>query len=119
MALFQDGFTYVGNTNLIPGVPFRPAAPGDIVRAYGIGFGPVTPSVSPGVIAGAANSLPNLGTSFGTTPATILYGGLAPGTVGEYQFTFTIPSVANGDYPVTFQLGAAKVPQTVYLTVHQ
>jgi len=119
VALFQDGFTYVGNTNLIPGVPFRPAAPGDIVTAYGIGFGPVTPPVSPGVVAGAANSIPNLGISFGSTPATVLYAGLAPGTVGEYQFTFTVPSVANGDYPVTFQLGAAKVPQTVYLTVHQ
>lgn len=119
VALFQDGFTFVGNANLIPSVPFRPAAPGDIITAYGIGFGSVTPSISPGVVAGAANALPNLSISFGSTPATILYGGLAPGTVGEYQFTFTVPSVPNGDYPVAFQLGSTKVSQTVYLTVQQ
>jgi uncharacterized protein (TIGR03437 family) len=119
VALFPDNVTYVGNANLIPGVPFRPAAPGDIVTAYGIGFGPVTPAVSPGVIAGVANSIPNLSISFGTTPATVDYAGLAPGTVGEYQFTFHVPSVADGDYPIVFQVGTAKVPQTVYLTVHK
>jgi uncharacterized protein (TIGR03437 family) len=119
VALFPDNVTYVGNANLIPGVPFRPAAPGDIVTAYGIGFGPVTPAVSPGVVTGAANSIPNLSVSFGTTPATIDYAGLAPGALGEYQFTFHVPSVADGDYPIVFQVGTAKVPQTVYLTVHK
>lgn len=40
-ATFTDGVTFVGNTGLIAGVPFRPAKPGDTIIAYGIGFGGV------------------------------------------------------------------------------
>ncbi len=119
VALFPDGVTYVGNANLIPGVPFRPAAPGDIITAYGIGFGAVTPAVSPGAITGGSNAIPNLSISFGTTAATIAYAGLAPNVVGEYQFTFVVPNVPDGDYPIVVQDGSVTVPQTVYLTVHQ
>jgi uncharacterized protein (TIGR03437 family) len=118
VAQFPD-LTYVGNPNLIPGAAFRPAAPGDILTVYGIGFGPVTPAAAPGVIAPGVSSIPNLSIGFGTTPAAIIYGGMAPGTVGEYQFTFTVPNVANGDYPVVFQVGDLKAPQTVYLTVQR
>jgi uncharacterized protein (TIGR03437 family) len=119
VGLFSDAVTYVGNANLIPGVPFRPAAPGDLVTAYGIGFGNVNPSTAPGTVVGGANTLSNLTISFGGTQANVVYAGLAPGTVGEYQFVFTVPNVADGDYTVTFQLGSTPVPQTVYLTVHQ
>ena len=79
----------------------------------------MTPASAPGVIAAATSSIPNLSIGFGTTPASIIYGGMAPGTVGEYQFTFTVPNVANGDYPIVFQMGALKAPQTVYLTVQK
>ena len=119
VALFSDGVTYVGNPNLIRGVPFRPAAPGDIITAYGIGFGDVSPAAPPGYIVGGANTLPNLTISFGETPSNVAYAGLAPGTVGEYQFAFTVPTVSDGDYAVTFQLGSTKVSQSLYLTVHR
>jgi uncharacterized protein (TIGR03437 family) len=117
VATLPDG-SYVGKPNLIQGVAFRPAAPGDTVTAYGIGFGDVTPAVAPGTIAGAANSIPNLTISFGSIPAGIAYAGLAQGYVGLYWFTFTVPSVPDGDYAITFQVGSTKA-QTTYLTVQK
>ena len=109
----------MGSPNLIPGVPFRPAVPGDLLAAYGVGFGNVNPLSAPGTVVAGANSLPNLTISFGGAPATVSYAGLAPGTVGEYQFVFAVPNVPNGDYVVTFQVGNTTVAQTVYLTVQQ
>ena len=56
----------------------RPAKPGDLIVAYGIGFGDVTPSILPGTIVGPSNTLVNPVTIyFGTAPATITYAGLA------------------------------------------
>lgn len=118
VATFPDGF-FAGNPNLIAGVPFRPAAPGDTISAYGIGFGGVAPSVSPGTVTGVANSIPNLSVAFGSTPANTTYAGLAPGVVGLYQFNIVVPKVPDGDYPITFQVGGTKSSQTVYLTVHR
>jgi uncharacterized protein (TIGR03437 family) len=118
-ALFADGVTFAGSPDLIPGVPFRPAAPGDVLTTYGIGFGEVSPASPPGYPATGANALPNLSIFFGTTAASVLYGGLAPGTIGEYQFVFTVPDVPNGDYPVSFHVGNVWSTQTVYLTVHK
>ena len=117
VAVFPDG-TFVGNPNLIPGVAFRPAAPGDTITAYGIGFGGVTPAIAPGTITGVQNSLGNVTASFGSTPAAVGYAGLEPGVVGLYQFNVTVPNVPDGDYPITFQMGAIQTTQKVYLTVH-
>ena len=124
VALFQDGVTYVGNSGLIPGVPFQPAKPGDSITAYGIGFGPVSPIIAPGVVVGQQNSIPNLTISFGsitgsTTPATLTYAGLAPGNIGLYQFNLTVPQVADGDYHINISVGGVQVQQALYLTVHQ
>jgi len=118
VATLPDG-SFVGNPGLISGVPFRPAAPGDSITAYGIGFGATTPAVAPGTITGTANSIAGLTVLFGSTPATVTYAGLAPGVVGLYQFNIVVPELADGDYPITFQEGATKVGQAVYLTVHR
>jgi uncharacterized protein (TIGR03437 family) len=119
VALFQDGVTYVGNSGLIPGVPFQPAKPGDSITAYGIGFGGVTPAIAPGVVAGQQNSIPNLTISFGSTPATLTYAGLAPGNIGLYQFDITVPEVADGDSQINISVGGVQVQQKLYVTVEQ
>jgi uncharacterized protein (TIGR03437 family) len=121
VALFLDGVTYVGNTNLIPGLPFRPAKPGDTIVTYGIGFGDVTPAVAPGVIVSQSNQLVNPVTIlFGTTQAQTTYAGLAPGQIGVYQFNITVPNVPDGDYSINVtQNGITALPSTMYLTVHK
>src|SRR5208283_3184251 len=83
------------------GLNSRPARPGDLIVAYGIGFGDVTPSILPGVIVGASNALVNpITLSFGSVPAALAYSGLAGSFVGLYEFYITVPNVADGDYQI-------------------
>ncbi len=101
------------------GVNGRPAKPGDVILAYGIGFGDVTPPTLPGVIASVSTTLVNPVTvSFGSANASIAYRGLAGGYVGLYEFYITVPSgLANGDYQISVTQSGSAVPQTMYLTV--
>jgi len=115
-ALFADGY-FVGDAGLLPGVAFRPAAPGSNITLYGIGFGDVTPAIAPGAIVSSANNVPNLTISFGTTAATVGYAGLAPNAVGLYQFNVVVPDLPDGDYPVVVKVGTTPISQTPYLTV--
>jgi uncharacterized protein (TIGR03437 family) len=122
VATFQSDGAYVMNTatGASFGLTSRPAKPGDAIILYGIGFGDVTPSILPGVIAGANNTLVNAVTiSFGSANAAIAYQGLAGGFVGLYEFYVTVPSgLANGDYQLNVTQNKTSVPQTIYLTVH-
>lgn len=122
VATFASDGAYVLNTSTGAafGLKSRPAKPGDTIVAYGIGFGDVTPSILPGVIAGQSNSLVNpVAISFGSTKATLTYWGLAGNFVGLYEFYITVPSgLANGDYQINATQNGATVPQTMYLTVH-
>ncbi len=122
VATFNSDGAYVLNTSTGAsfGLTSRPAKPGDLIIAYGIGFGDVTPAILPGVIVGGANTLVNPVTiSFGSTPAgTLVYQGLAGNFVGLYEFYITVPNLANGDYQINVKQNGVAVPQTMYLTVH-
>jgi uncharacterized protein (TIGR03437 family) len=115
-ALFQDGVTFVGQPGLIAGVPFRAAKPGDIITLYGVGFGDVSPNIGPGTIVSTPNTIPGLTLSFGSTPATVSYAGLAPNAVGLYQFNVAVPDV-DGDLPIVIKVNGEVIQQTTYLTV--
>jgi uncharacterized protein (TIGR03437 family) len=119
------GYAFVGNASLSsPPYYYRPAKPGQSIIAYGLGFGPVSPTNASGVVTTVANSIVSanaVSISFGTTPATatISYQGLAPGFVGLYQFNITVPSpLADGDYPITVKVGGTALTQKLSLTVH-
>ncbi len=101
------------------GVNGRPAKSGDVIIAYGVGFGDVTPATLPGVIVEESNAVNKAVTiSFGTTKATLTYAGLAGNFVGLYEFYINVPSgLANGDYQINVTQGGIAVPQTMYLTV--
>jgi uncharacterized protein (TIGR03437 family) len=120
VATFNSDGAYVLNTGAVAGINSRPARPGDLIVAYGIGFGDVTPSILPGVIAKQSNSLNNPVTvAFGSTNATLSYAGLAGNFVGLYEFYITVPpGLANGDYQINATQNGNPVPQTMYLTVH-
>lgn len=122
VATFNSDGAYVLNTSTGAsfGLNSRPAKPGDLIIAYGIGFGDVTPSILPGIIVGAGNALVNpITVSFGSTPTQALaYSGLAGGFVGLYEFYITVPNVANGDYQINVTQNGTTVPQTMFLTVH-
>ena len=119
-AQFPDR-TFVGRPNLLPGVAFRAARPGDQIILYGIGFGDVSPANPPGTVVTSANSLvESLTISFGQTPARVSYSGLAPLFLGVYQFNVTVPEVPNGDTQIEVTLGGQPLVQPLmYLTVQR
>ena len=119
-ALFTDGVTYVLPVNAIPGVPSRPAKPGETITFYGVGFGPVNPSsIVAGQIVQAYNSL--------TLPLQIQLGNPAGGRdlygpgaslVGLYQFNVVVPTLPDNDAtPLTFTVGTTAAQQTLYIAV--
>lgn len=119
VALFSDGVTYVLPEDAIPGINSRPAKPGDTVVLYGVGFGPVTPSIPAGQIVQEQNMLASsFQISIGGTPAALSYFGLAPNYIGLYQFDVVVPDIAdNNAGPVSFTLGTNKGTQTLYIPV--
>jgi uncharacterized protein (TIGR03437 family) len=119
-ATFASDGAYVLSSTLgaALGVNSRAAKSGDLIIAYGVGFGDVTPSIPAGTIARQSDALAAPVTiSFGSTPATLSYSGLAGGFIGLYEFYVTVPQLASGDYQVQFLQSGLTVPQTVYLTV--
>ncbi len=99
----------------------RPAKPGEVLVLYGLGFGPVMPSISVGTIETQSNKLQSpLQVFFGGVLAQLQYDGLAPNYAGLYQFNVQVPTVADNDaVPFTFNLGGTAGQQTLYIAVHQ
>jgi uncharacterized protein (TIGR03437 family) len=96
----------------------QPAAPGDTLVLYVTGLGAATPKGDPngsplatGVVAPADGSTLYETTAtptvqVGGVPATVLFSGIAPGTAGEYQVDFQVPTgVTEGDaVPLTVSM---------------
>jgi uncharacterized protein (TIGR03437 family) len=121
VATFASDGAYVLSTALGAsfGLNTRQAKPGDTIIAYGIGFGDVTPSILPGTVVSQSNQVVNPVTfSFGSTPATLSYSGLAGSFVGLYEFYMRVPpGLADGDYQINVSQNGMAVPQNVHLTI--
>lgn len=111
---------YVTN-GTIQGVTGEPAAPGETLLFFGIGFGPVTPSSIPiagQVVNGTASLATPVDFTIGQSKATVGFAGLAPTFVGLYQFNITLPNdLESGDQLLTVTLGSDKLQQSLYLPV--
>ncbi|MFY9725028.1 MAG: IPT/TIG domain-containing protein [Bryobacteraceae bacterium] len=120
-ALFSNSDTWVLPPNAVTGFTSQRAKPGDYITLYGIGFGPVVTNLPAGQIAQGTNNTLLAGSfqiSFGGTPATVSYAGLAPDSVGLYQFNVVVPNVAANDLtPITFTLGGVAGTQTLYTAI--
>ncbi len=122
VAAFHRDNTFVTN-GAVPGVSGTPAAPGETIVFYGLGFGPVTPSSTPfaGQIAQGQTSLATpVQFVFGQnpTPGPVVYAGLAPGLTGVDQFDITVPaSTPSGDVALTVTQGGSPIAQTLYIPV--
>jgi uncharacterized protein (TIGR03437 family) len=112
----------VGAPGLLPGATFVPAKPGDIVEAFGTGWGSTTPAFGLGVIPGAAATLAApFSVTFGgaTLPsASILYAGAAPCCAGLYQLDFKVPATtAAGDQTLVITVGGTPSPPQAFIDV--
>jgi len=134
--LFAPALTNVGGTQyvwaLLPdgslalpagsvsGVLSRPAKPGEIMVMYGVGFGAVSPSIPAGQTVQKLNALAEpFHVLFGGAPATVDYAGLAPGSIGLYQFNVVVPNVGSGNaIPLTFTLGNETGAQSLFIAVN-
>ena len=101
------------------GINSRAAKAGDVIVAYGVGFGDVTPANLPGVIEEQKNALTSPVTfSFGSAAAGTSFAGLAGNFVGLYEFYITVPpGLSSGDYQINVSQNGTPLPQTMYLTV--
>ena len=118
-ALSPDGSALILPAGAMQGGAARPARPGDTIVLYGVGFGKVTPNAIAGDIVADDNSLIlPFQVFFGGMPATVNYAGLAPGTIGLYQFNVVVPNTAPGDaVPLTFAVGVSTGQQVLYTAV--
>ena len=113
-AVHLDG-TYVGATNLYPGLS-TPARAGETIVLFGNGFGTVSNSVVPGAISqsGTLSTAPVI--KVGGVAASVQFAGLvAP---GEYQFNIILPqNLPDGDLPVVVVYEGAQTQMASAITV--
>lgn len=109
----------------------QPAAPGDYLVLYVTGLGEATPNgaasgtpLGTGVVAPANGSTLYETTAtptvqIGGTPVPVLFSGIAPGTAGEYQIDFQVPTgVTEGDsVPITVSMPGSTTG-TATLAIH-
>ena len=119
-AIHSGTGAFVSN-GTIPGLAAAPAAPGETLLFYGIGFGNVTPSST--AIAGQIVRVNSTITTpsqinIGDTQAEVGYAGLVTGLVGVYQFNVRVPPDApDGDRPIQVFLAGTLIPQTLWISV--
>jgi len=103
----------------ITGVTSQRPQPGQTITLYGVGFGPVLPTLAAGQIAQQADSLAGqLAVYFNGIQAQVTYAGLAPDTVGLYQINVVVPNIPASDLvKLTFTLNGVSGTQTLYTVV--
>jgi uncharacterized protein (TIGR03437 family) len=118
-ALHTDFRTFVGRENLIAGVPFRPAKPGDTIILYAVGCGPSNPPSPAGQFFAEARELAlPYQVRFGETVAEAK-GFLAAGAVGLCQFNVTVPDAADGDIRMNVTVDGTPTGQTLFTTIQR
>lgn len=94
----------------------RPAAPGDVIRFNGIGFGATVPNIAPGQRATAGSTVPNVEVKFGDIAAEVRSAALLADQVGIYQLQVVVPDgLPSGEVPVTITVDGIKSTQDVLL----
>jgi uncharacterized protein (TIGR03437 family) len=101
------------------GSAFTPAAPGETIVAFAIGFGLPTSALVPGSAA-QSGQLPTLPVcQIGGAQATVAFAGLN-GFAGLYQINLVVPTGApNGDSAVSCTYGGQTTPAGTLVSVQR
>ncbi len=120
VAVEQNG-AQVGPTGLIPGgETFTPAHAGDILTAYGVGWGTTMPAAVVGSLAptGTADITGQYTLTVGGKTAVVSYAGLAPTFAGLYQIDFTVPAgLKAGNQPIVLTVDGVATPAGAFLAI--
>jgi uncharacterized protein (TIGR03437 family) len=118
VAATYPNYSYVGPAGLISGATFTAAQAGDVLTAYGVGWGPTTSSAPIGTLAAAATLTSDYSLTLGGKTAQIAYAGLAPGFAGLYQIDFTVPSgLSAGNQPLVLTVDGVSTSATAYIAI--
>jgi uncharacterized protein (TIGR03437 family) len=107
----------------VSGVPVATATPahaGDILTAYGTGWGTTMPAAVVGSLApnGTADITGKYTLTVGGQTAVVSYAGLAPTFAGLYQINFTVPAgLTAGDQPIVLTINGVPTPTGAMLAV--
>ncbi|HEX5226508.1 MAG TPA: hypothetical protein VFW44_02310 [Bryobacteraceae bacterium] len=117
-AIYPNG-AYVGPAGLISGATFTPAKAGDVLTAFGVGWGPTTSADPVGTVATSAQSLTsNYSLTLGGKPVSVAYAGLSPEYAGLYQINFTVPSgLSAGNQPLVLTVDGVATSATAYIAI--
>jgi uncharacterized protein (TIGR03437 family) len=118
VALTPEVAAFLGRPDMIPGVRFAPAKPGDAVTIYALGCGQTSPPTLAGVIAaqGSPLALP-FELRIGGIPAQVTFAGMVGGTIGLYQINLIVPNVGEGDQPIELTVDGVPNAQNLVITV--
>lgn len=112
-------FSLVAKPGLFAGVTTRGARPGEVILLYGTGFGPTQPAVPAGQVVTTPAPLANPVTvRIGGAVAEVSFAGLTG--AGLYQLNVKVPeTLADGDAAVVAEVGGARTPDGVFITVQR
>ena len=110
LGAFTNGAsTFIGASN--------PAQAGDIVSAYGTGFGVTSPAVNAGAgppASPVSTVVAPIKITVGGQDATLMAAVLAPAQFGLYQIVFRVPAgLAGGNMPVVVNVGGQNSPSVL------
>jgi uncharacterized protein (TIGR03437 family) len=119
VAAVHSDNTLVASLNLLPGIPARPAQPGETIALYGTGFGPTNPASPTAQVVTTPAPLANpVQVTIGGIVATVVSATLVES--GNYLLSVTVPpNVPNGDAPVLATINGVSTPTGVSVTVQQ
>jgi uncharacterized protein (TIGR03437 family) len=118
-AIDASSGVYIGAPGLVAGATFAPAHAGDVLTAFGVGWGPTTSAAPIGTLASAsANLTSRVALSLGGKPADVSYAGLSPESAGLYQINFTVPSgLSAGNQRLVMNVDGVLTPRAAYITI--
>ena len=120
IAAIDDTTTfYVGSPGLIAGATFAPVHAGDVITAYGVGWGATVSTDPIGTLAsGPAKLTSTYSLTLGGMPAVISYIGLSPQSAGLYQVNFTVPvGLATGNQPLVLTVDGVTTTSNALIAV--
>ena len=119
MATYED-FSFTVKDGEFPGTKTTPAKPGDVIILWGTGFGPLSPAVPDGKVpsGGHYNMTVAPKITIGGMQAEYV-GGALSSYAGLYQLAIKVPNLADGDWPISIEIGGVSSPAGALLTVKQ